>query len=122
MSKRMLENKSLLGINDIAAHVYQTSSNSGFHENDEANASRFAEFVANLHGEASELWEAYRKGNLNKQCYKDVTLTCAEEELADIIIRALDTAVTLKIDIGRAIAVKDQYNQTRAYKHGGKVA
>lgn len=41
-------------------------------------------------------------------------------QLADIVIRCFDTAVTLGIDIGRAIMMKDSYNQTRPYKHGDK--
>jgi hypothetical protein len=49
-------------------------------------------------------------------------LTCAEEELADIIIRAMDTAVALGVDIGRAIEIKSRYNESRAYRHGGKAA
>lgn len=111
-------------INAIAKHVYQVSKISGFHENDgditDLKNARFGDFVSNLHGEVSELWEAYRKGKLNQQCDKPVELSCCEEELADIIIRCFDTAVTLGIDIAKAIQVKDSYNQTRPYKHGDK--
>lgn len=49
-------------------------------------------------------------------------LTCAEEELADIIIRAMDTAKRLGVNIGRAIAVKHAFNATRPHRHGGKAA
>lgn len=49
-------------------------------------------------------------------------LTCAEEELADVIIRALDTAGTLRIDIDRAVRIKHAYNETRPHRHGGKLA
>jgi NTP pyrophosphatase (non-canonical NTP hydrolase) len=110
-------------INDVATHVYIVAKETGFHDNDtELLNGRFGEFISNLHGEVSELWEAYRKGKLNTQCDKPVPLTCAEEELADIIIRCFDTAITLGIDIGKAIVVKDSYNQTREKKHGGKKA
>ena len=114
---------STLALSSVALHVYKVSQASGFHENDEdMQNGRFGEFCANLHGEVSELWEAYRKGELNKKCDKPIQLTCAAEELADIIIRAMDTAVTLGIDIGEAIASKDAYNQTRPFKHGNKKA
>ena len=107
----------------VALHVYKVAQISGFHENDEdLTNGRFGEFCANLNGEVSELWEAYRKGNLNKQCDKPVALTCAAEELSDIVIRCFDTAITLGIDIGAAIQLKDQYNQTRPFKHGDKKA
>jgi NTP pyrophosphatase (non-canonical NTP hydrolase) len=107
----------------VALHSYKVAQISGFHDNDDdLQNGRFGDFCANLHGEVSELWEAYRKGNLNKQCDKPVDMTCAAEELADIVIRAFDTAVTLGIDIGDAIYKKDAYNQTRAFKHGDKRA
>ena len=49
------------------------------------------------------------------------TLTCKEEELADIIIRACDSCIELGItDIEGIIIAKHQYNQTREYKHGNK--
>ena len=114
---------SALALSAIARHVYRVSQISGFHENDEdLEKGRFGDFCANLHGEVSELWEAYRKGTLKKKCDKPIPLSCAAEELADIIIRLMDTAVTLGIDIGEAIKIKDEYNQTRPYKHGDKKA
>ena len=49
-------------------------------------------------------------------------LTCLEEELADIVIRAFDTAKALGVDIERAVSVKHAFNASRPYRHGGKVA
>jgi NTP pyrophosphatase (non-canonical NTP hydrolase) len=108
-------------LNRIATHVYDVAAKSGFHESDE-RPGRFAEFIANIHGEVSELWEAYRRGKLDENCDKPIKLTCLEEELADIIIRALDTARTHNVDIAHAVMTKSEYNETRSYKHGGKVA
>jgi hypothetical protein len=45
-----------------------------------------------------------------------------EEELADIIIRAMDTACVFGLDIGNAVKLKHEYNKTRPHKHGGKLA
>jgi len=42
-------------------------------------------------------------------------------ELADCIIRILDTCAHLGIDIGKLIVKKHEYNKTRPYKHGGKI-
>lgn len=90
-----------------------------------------AVFVSNEHSEVSELWEAYRAGKLHEPCDKSAKmetlgigpLTSAEEELADIIIRALDTARALGINnIGRAVLRKHAYNTTRPKLHGGKLA
>jgi NTP pyrophosphatase (non-canonical NTP hydrolase) len=74
--------------------------------------------LANIHGEVSELWEAYRKGTMNAPCDKPIPLTCAEEELADIIIRVLDTAHDLQIDLDHVVRVKSRYNISRPHKHG----
>ena len=103
-------------LNDAARIVNENAENKGFHSDS------FEEFVpktcANIHAEVSELWEAYRKGILDKSCDKNCGLTNAEEELADIIIRALDTSSRLGLDIGNAIAKKHAYNTTRPFKHG----
>ena len=45
-----------------------------------------------------------------------------EEELADIVIRAMDTAVVLGIDLGEAIARKSEYNRQRPFRNGEKLA
>ena len=59
---------------------------------------RAAVYSSNQHGEASEFWEAARKGKLGAPCDKSKDmialnlppLTNAQEEIADEIIRALD--------------------------------
>jgi len=115
-------------LNDLAKECYSNAASKGFHEEDD-NPHRFAEYIANLHGEVSELWEAHRKGALHDACNKVKRmeelgipgLTNAEEEIADIIIRALDTAEGIEIkNIGLAIQFKMAYNRTRPYMHGKK--
>lgn len=91
---------------------------------------RAAVYTANQHGEASEFWEAFRKGALNEPCDKAEKmiamglppLTNAEEEVADEIIRALDKAEAHKLDVAKAVAVKMALNSGRPYLHGGKLA
>ena len=81
-----------------------------------------AKCAANLHGEVSELWEAARKGNVHVPCDKTESLTCGEEELADIFIRCVDTAIRLGIDIQSAVVKKFEFNKSRPHRHGGKKA
>lgn len=89
-----------------------------------------AVYTANQHGEASEFWEAFRKGKLHKLCDKAgemealgiTPLTFAEEEIADEIIRALDKAEAHGVDVAKAIAGKHAFNKTRKHLHGGKRA
>jgi len=82
----------------------------------------FGEMCANIHGEVSELWEAYRNSKLASPCDKLCGLTCAEEELADIVIRVMDLAGVMKISLGAAIQAKSNYNRTRPHRHGDKKA
>lgn len=117
-------------LNLVAEEVYQNAASKGFHDYEESNDQFIARSCANMHGEVSELWEAFRKHKLAELCDKAEAmqelklepLNNEEEELADIIIRALDHARRRKIDIGQAVATKHTYNQTRPYRHGGKAA
>jgi NTP pyrophosphatase (non-canonical NTP hydrolase) len=108
----------MMALKDIAQRCWQIAEAKGFHEVNNTPPA----WVANLHGEVSELWEAYRNGKLDEPCDKGIPLTNAEEELADIVIRAFDTAGQLGFDIERAILVKLEYNASRPYLHGGKKA
>jgi hypothetical protein len=91
---------------------------------------RSSVMTANQHGETSEFWEAYRAGTLHEPCDKAAkmeaaglpALTCAEEEIADEIIRALDKAEAHGVDVAKAVAVKAAYNSGRPFLHGGKKA
>lgn len=102
--------------------AFEQATKSGFH----TGAPAIATFLINLHSEVSEAWEAYRGGKLDAPCDKAdrmiEPLTCLEEELADIVIRALDTAETFGVDLERAIRVKHAFNGTRPPRHGGKLA
>ena len=84
----------------------------------------------NIVGELSELWEAFRKHQLNEPCDKAAKmkelglrpLTCLEEELADIVIRTIELAKKLGVEnIEECIHAKNEYNKTRSHKHGGKL-
>jgi hypothetical protein len=60
--------------------------------------------------------QAEHEGRLNfKPCGIPV-------ELADCIIRILDFAEAHGIDMEHALRLKQDYNKTRAYRHGGKKA
>ena len=119
-----IETHHINAINEVALLAYSNAFEKKFHDGDgwRSDVDNFSKWTANLHGEVSELWEAARKGTLNKPCDKDCGLTCAEEELADIVIRAFDTATAFGISIGDAIAKKHAYNQGREKMHGGKLA
>lgn len=108
--------------------AYQESKAKGWHSS--KKKPNIAAYCINLTGEVCELWEAWRKKALDKPCDKSDKmaehgldqLTNAEEELADIIIRAFDTAATMKVDLAKAVRGKLLFNRTRPHRNGGKMA
>lgn len=113
-------------LNELSKAAFLNALNKGFHDKDGDIVSDYARWTVNLHGEVSELWEAARKNALFDLCDKHQSmmdlfqdsLTCEEEELADIIIRVLDTAGARGVNIGRAVLLKMAYNATRPHMHG----
>ena len=70
--------------------------------------------------ELAEAMEAYRDGNPASEVIDGFSKV--EEELADTIIRLLDFAGGMGYDIEGALRTKMAYNETRPYRHGGKLA
>jgi hypothetical protein len=71
----------------------------------------FGEVVALMHSELSEALEADRKGLMDdKLPHRDGR----EVEFADCIIRILDTAAALGLDVPGAVIEKNRYNRQRA--------
>lgn len=106
-------------LNKIADAVHDLAWKKGFHKSLETEDAYIERMCNNLHNEVSELHEAWRNNRLRERCDKpSLVLSCLEEELADIIIRALDNSRRLNIDIQRAVELKHAYNKTR--RHGNK--
>ena len=115
-------------LNSMEAVVHDLAKEKGWYDTPETEQQFISRTCNNITGEVSELWESARKSQLHKPCDKDTEalglppLSCLEEELADIVIRVLDAAARLGVDLGRAVAIKHSYNGTRPYRHGGKIA
>jgi hypothetical protein len=117
-------------LSTVAFNVHKNARDKGFYDDAESEMQFLARSTANMHGEVSELWEAARDDKLQKPCDKAdkmkeagiPPLTCEEEELADIIIRACDHAERRGINISLCVARKHAFNRTRPPKHGGKRA
>jgi len=92
--------------------VYENAKAKGFWDNER----NVGEAIALMHSELSEALEGYRHGNPASD--KIPSFTSAEEEFADVVIRIMDFAGGLNLDVAGAIIEKTIYNAARQYKHG----
>lgn len=71
----------------------------------------FGEVVALMHSELSEALEAHRKSLMDDKLSHRSGI---EVEFADCIIRILDTAAAMGLDVAGALIEKNRFNQQRA--------
>jgi|GEM_PF-1659784 len=80
------------------------------------------EQIALMHSELSEAVEALREDN--PPAWADASNDLKPEgwaiELADCVIRIMDTLFHYGIDLEQLIKQKMKYNESRPYRHGGK--
>lgn len=74
-----------------------------------------------VHSEVSEGCEDVRVGRLVTVLREDGKPEGLPSELADVVIRVADLCGALGIDLEREIRQKMAYNQTRSFRHGGKL-
>jgi NTP pyrophosphatase (non-canonical NTP hydrolase) len=112
-----------MSLNDLANVIHENARAHGFLDKPRT----FGDLCALIHSEVSEMFEAYRDGQMQPTYvpYHGDALRLKPEgvpsEAADVIIRVLDLCAEYDIDIERAITEKMDFNVTRDYKHGGKV-
>jgi hypothetical protein len=98
--------------------IHSVAEEKGWWESDRP----FAEQIALFHSEISEALEEFRNGHkVDEIYYIDGKPEGIPIELADCIIRMMDTCGRYGIDLWEAICIKVLYNTTREYKHGGKI-
>lgn len=94
--------------------AHQTATDAGWYRNPvtgEPVDRNFGEVVALMHSELSEALEAHRKDLRDD---KLPSRSGIEVEFADCIIRILDTAAAMGLDVAGALIEKNRYNRERA--------
>lgn len=103
-----------VSLNDLAQRIHQTAVGHGFWETEDRN---FGEMIALAHSELSEALEEHRSGK-PAFYYEAGKPEGTAVELADCIIRCLDTLHSLNVNIDALVAAKLDFNDSRPYKHG----
>ena len=108
------ERDAYLGLLRAQRLAHATATNAGWYRDPttgEPVERNFGEVVALMHSELSEALEADRKGlKDDKLPHRDGR----EVEFADCIIRILDTAEALDLDVAGALIEKNRFNRQRA--------
>lgn len=102
-------------LSPLAKLCYQNSFNKGFW--DDGPDRNKGEMIALMHSELSKLLEAVREEDM-LMSEKIDGFTLEEEEIADLLIRALDYAYGWNLDIDGAVKAKMFYNGLRPERHG----
>jgi len=71
--------------------------------------------------EVAEATEDYRNGSMDTFLGAGGKPEGFWVEVADAVIRILDLAGAMGVDLEHIIEVKHEYNKTRPHRHGGKV-
>lgn len=114
-------------VNDLASEISETAEAKGFWDYDDiGNLGIIPTKLILIVSEIAEALEDFRKEYDDSEEDSVTRMTSMQEdkfaeEIADIIIRALDVAGFYDFDIGHIILDKMDKNRDRPYRHGKRI-
>lgn len=102
----------MAGLNDLGAEIHEVNEANGWNcpkPSDWDDPNRIPTFLCLIHSEVSEALEGFRIDDREN----------VAEELTDVLIRVLDLAFGLGIDMDEEVRLKLAKNRTRGIRHGG---
>lgn len=96
------------GLELVQKLSHETAAEAGWYDVGERNV---GEVIALMHSELSEALEAYRRDLMDDKLPHRPGI---EVEFADCILRIMDTAAAMNLDVAGAVIEKNRFNQTRA--------
>lgn len=107
------ERMTIDGIRAAQSLAHKTATGAGWYKNPHTGDDvdrNFGEVIALMHSELSEALESHRKNLMDDKLPHRSGI---EVEFADCIIRILDTAAAMGLDVAGAIVEKNRFNRER---------
>ncbi len=113
----------IAALDELAEEIAETSERKGFWDMEADELAQVVVKLALVHDEVSEALTVHRDVYDDDQVDEVTGMTSMQEadfteELADVVIRVLDIAGFLDLEIGTAIVSKIEKNKSRPHRHG----